>query len=179
MHIIAGNMIALPFPDHTFDAVTSRNGLMFPGDKLGCVREALRVLKPGSKAGWLVWGEIKSNPTFLAVNAGLESFFDERFQPRMIRHNLGKPGLLEDIIQQAGFAKAEEIELQQQRIITQANDYFRRAIESAAPHRVGALSETEWSALLEMVKNACAGYLEGKIFKLPIVMRLGIGTAPA
>ena len=86
----------------------------------------------------------------------------------MIWHNLGKPGLLEDIIQQAGFAKAEEIELKQRRVTTQADDYFRRAVESAAPHRVGALSETEWSALLEMVENACTDYLEGKIFKLPI-----------
>ena len=34
LHIITGNMTTLPFPNHTFDAITSRNGLMFPDNKL-------------------------------------------------------------------------------------------------------------------------------------------------
>ena len=179
MHIITGNMAALPFPNHTFDAVTSRNGIMFPDDKLQCAREALRVLRPGRKAGWLVWGEIESNPTFLAINTGLEMFFGEKFQPRMIRHSLGKSGLLKNIIQQAGFAKAEEIELKNERIISQGDGFFRRAIERAVPHRIGALSETDWSELLKTVENSCSDHLKDNILKIPIVMRLGIGTAPA
>ena len=165
LHIITGNMTTLPFPNHTFDAITSRNGLMFPDNKLQCAREALRVLKPGRKAVWLVWGEIESNPTFLAVNIGLESFFGVKFRPRMIRHNLGKAGLLKDIIKRAGFAKAEEIELKQERIITQEDGFFRRAIERAAPHRVGSLSETEWSVLLKMAENACSYHLKSKIWR--------------
>ena len=179
MHIISGNMDTLPFPNQIFDAITSRNGLMFSDNKLQCAREALRVLKPGRKAVWLVWGEIESNPTFLAVNIGLESFFGQKFRPRMIRHNLGKAGLLKDIMQRAGFAKTEEIELKQERIITPEDNFFRRAIERAAPHRVDSLSETDWSALLKLVENACSDHLQRKILKIPIVMRLGIGTAPA
>ena len=97
----------------------------------------------------------------------------------MIRHNLGKPGLLKDIIQRAGFRKAEEIELKQEKIITHEDNFLRRAIERAAPHKVGPLSETEWSALLDMVESACSDHLKSKILKIPIVMRLGIGTAPA
>ena len=179
MHIITGNMAALPFPNHTFDAFTSRNGLMFPDDKLQCAREALRVLRPGRKAGWLVWGDIESNPTFLAINTGLESFFGENFRPRMIRHSLGKSGLLTNIIRQAGFANAEEIELKNERIINQEDGFFRRAIERAVPHRIGALSETDWSELLKTVENSCSDHLKGNILKIPMVMRLGIGTAPA
>ena len=47
--IVSGDMTALPFPDASFDAVTCRNGLMFPDDKPACVAEARRVLKPGAK----------------------------------------------------------------------------------------------------------------------------------
>ncbi len=177
LRITAGNMIALPFPDSTFDAVSSRNGLMFPDDKTGCAREALRVLKPGGRAGWMVWGPIDANPTFLAVNAGLEKFFGEQFPPRLIRHNLGTPGLLADVITQAGFAKAEEIELKQERFIRRDDDYFRRAVSRTAPHRVGNLSETGWAALLDSVQNACANFREGDLYRIPIVARLGIGTA--
>jgi SAM-dependent methyltransferase len=177
LRITAGNMIALPFPDSTFDAITSRNGLMFPDDKTGCAREALRVLKPGGTAGWMVWGPIDANPTFLAVNAGLENFFGEQFPPRLIRHNLGTPGLLADVITQAGFANAKEIELKQERILKRDDDYFRRAVARTAPHRVGNLSETDWSALLGDVQSACTDYRDGDIYRIPIVARLGIGTA--
>ena len=65
--IVSGDMAALPFPDKCFDAVTCRNGLMFPDDKLACVAEARRVLKPGAKGAWLVWSTIEDNPTFLRV----------------------------------------------------------------------------------------------------------------
>ena len=176
LRITAGNMTALPFCDSTFDAVTSRNGLMFPNDKIGCAREVLRVLKPGGTAGWMVWGPIDANPTFSSVNAGLKKFFGENFPPRLIRHNLGAPGLLADIITQAGFAKAEEIELKQERLIKKDNDYFRRAVARTAPHRIGTLSEAEWTALLDDVQNACADYWDGDIYRIPIVARLGIGT---
>jgi ubiquinone/menaquinone biosynthesis C-methylase UbiE len=177
LRITTGNMITLPFSDNTFDAVTSRNGLMFPDDKIGCAREALRVLKPGGTAGWMVWGPIDANPTFLAVNAGLEKFFDEQFPPRLIRHNLGASGLLSDVITQAGFAKAKEIELKQERLVKSGDDYFRRAVARTAPHRIGNLSETEWTALLDNVQNACTDYRDGDIYRIPIVARLGIGTA--
>lgn len=177
LHITAGNMISLPFPDNTFDAVTSRNGLMFPDNKVGCAREALRVLKPGGTAGWMVWGLIEDNPTFLTVNSGLEEFFGEKFPPRMIRHNLGAPGLLRDVISEAGFATAKEIELKQERPLKPDDDYFRRAIARTVPHDVSNLSETDWAALLEIVQNACAPYKDGAIYRIPIVARLGIGTA--
>jgi len=177
LRITAGNMIALPFPDSTFDAVTSRNGLMFPDDKIGCAREVLRVLKPGGTAGWMVWGPIDANPTFFAVNAGLEMFFGEEFPSRLIRHNLGAPGLLADVITQAGFAKAEEIELKQERLINRGDDYFRRAVARTAPHRVLNLSDTDLASLLDSVQNACADYQDGDVFRIPIVARIGIGTA--
>ena len=177
LRISAGNMISLPFPDGTFDAVTSRNGLMFPDDKVGCAREALRVLKPGGTAGWMVWGPIEENPTFLVVNAGLEQFFGEKFPPRLIRHNLGAPGLLSDIIKNAGFATSKEIELKQERCLKPHDDYFRRAVARTSPHRVSDLTETEWEALLQIVQDLCTPYRDGDIFKIPVVARLGIGIA--
>jgi len=172
-----GDMDSLPFPNGTFDAVTSRNGLMFSQNKLDCAKETLRVLRPGGKAVWLVWGELSLNPTFLAVSAGLESFFGEISPPRMIRHNLSKPGALKEIIRNSGFAKFEELQLKWERRITPDDDYFHRAVARTAPNRVAALTEADLGVLLEKVRNACAEYLVDDIYNIPIIMRLGIGTA--
>src|SRR2546422_11096431 len=44
----------LPFPDPSFDLITSRFGVMFLGED--ALREACRVLRPGSRACFLAWG---------------------------------------------------------------------------------------------------------------------------
>lgn len=50
------DMEALPFPDAQFDVVTCRFGLMFCPDVGRALREIRRVLKPGGRAAFLVWG---------------------------------------------------------------------------------------------------------------------------
>jgi len=47
VHVRAGDALALPFADATFDRAYSQNVAMNIADKLAMYREALRVLKPG------------------------------------------------------------------------------------------------------------------------------------
>ena len=46
----------LPFADGSFDLVTSRFGVMFFADTPAALREIRRVLKPGGRVTFLVWG---------------------------------------------------------------------------------------------------------------------------
>jgi ubiquinone/menaquinone biosynthesis C-methylase UbiE len=46
----------LPFPDDTFDRITSRLGVMFFNDLPRALREMHRVMKPGGRAVLLAWG---------------------------------------------------------------------------------------------------------------------------
>jgi ubiquinone/menaquinone biosynthesis C-methylase UbiE len=46
----------LPFPDASFDLVTSRFGVMFFADMSRALAEIKRVLKPGGRVAVLVWG---------------------------------------------------------------------------------------------------------------------------
>lgn len=46
---VAGDALALPFPDHTFDGVTISYGLRNVEDTSAALREMLRVTKPGGR----------------------------------------------------------------------------------------------------------------------------------
>lgn len=56
----------LPFPDQQFDLATSRFGVMFFSDIDRALRELYRVLKPGARACFAVWGP-KEQPYFAST----------------------------------------------------------------------------------------------------------------
>lgn len=178
LRCVSGDMAMLPFPDNRFDAITCRNGMMFPEDKTNCVREAARVLKPGGRAAFLVWGPIEENPTFLVVNKGLETFFGQKFPPRMVRHSLGADGQLSALLQGAGFAAVAEVRVAHDRKVAKGDDYFRRATARAVPDQTANLTESEWDGLLAAIEEAARAMQDGDGFVVPIVARMGIGDAP-
>jgi ubiquinone/menaquinone biosynthesis C-methylase UbiE len=57
------DMASLPFADSSFDAVTCRFGLMFCNNLAATLTEIRRVLRPGGKAAFIVWGA-RTQPLF-------------------------------------------------------------------------------------------------------------------
>jgi SAM-dependent methyltransferase len=66
---------ALPFPDRTFDAVVCQFGLMFVPDKTLAAREVFRVLRPGRRFLFNVWGSLEENPLGRIAHEAVASFF--------------------------------------------------------------------------------------------------------
>jgi SAM-dependent methyltransferase len=66
---------ALPFEDHSFDRVVMQFGIMFLPDKVQGLREAKRVLKPGGKLLFSVWGKLFDNPYAEAAHSTVQGFF--------------------------------------------------------------------------------------------------------
>ena len=63
--------LALPFADRAFDAVVCQFGIMFFPDRVAGMREARRVLKPGGRFLFSVWGRLADNPVMAEAVAGV------------------------------------------------------------------------------------------------------------
>ncbi len=104
---------ALPFSDAYFDAITSRMGVMFfPRDR--ALAEIRRVLKPGGRVGFTVWGSYENNPWITAIREPVVCRLPERPQaaagPDPFRY--AEPGSLSADLKQAQFRDVHEQILQ-------------------------------------------------------------------
>lgn len=71
------DMTALPFGDGAFGTVVCQFGFMFPPDKAAAFRESRRVLRPGGRLLFNVWGSLEDNPANPATLRALERLFPE------------------------------------------------------------------------------------------------------
>lgn len=99
----------LPFPDGSFDCVTSRFGVMYYTDLATAVSEAHRVLRPQGRVGWLAWGPLDQpfwNATARVAlhHAGMAEFPPEALQP--FRYAVG--GRLASALTSGGFEEVRE-----------------------------------------------------------------------
>ena len=66
---------ALPFADAGFAAVACQFGVMFFPDKQAAYREAHRVLQPGGRFHFSVWGPLEDNPIPRLVHEAMATLF--------------------------------------------------------------------------------------------------------
>jgi SAM-dependent methyltransferase len=99
----------LPFPDQSFDLVTSRFGVMFFQDCVRAMGEVRRVLKPGSRACFAAWGPFEQ--PYWATMMGVAARYVEGpilapGGPDPFRFS--QPGSLSAVLREAGFNQVDE-----------------------------------------------------------------------
>ncbi|MEO7952554.1 MAG: methyltransferase domain-containing protein [Polaromonas sp.] len=138
----------------SFDAAVCRLGLMFCLAPLQALRQMLQALKPGRRASVLVFSEPQRNPCIGILmmtalqHAGLAP--RDPFQPGSLL-SLGKPGLMEELFQQAGFAEVDVARIAAPFRLPSAAHYLAFVRSSASPiiallgHLSPAAREAAWA----------------------------------
>lgn len=180
MDFTACDVTALSFGNDTFDCVTCRFGLMSVDEekKAMAAAEALRVLKPGGRAAYVVWGPYEENPPFHVPRRAVASHFGEDEGPVPPRHSMSAPGTLEDILSAAGFEAAQEHELRYSNEVRDPAEYVERGLKRSFAQKVEGLAEDAFRALRNAVLDAWEPFIEGGVLYVPNYARLGIGWKP-
>ncbi len=94
-----GSMFELPWPDASFDAVTSFNGIW--GGCEDAVAEIARVLRPGGRFGFTFWGPgsaLDLRDYFIVLGTSGPDVAEELISLAAI----GQPGVAESMVEDAG-----------------------------------------------------------------------------
>jgi len=172
----------LPFPDQSFDLVTSRFGVMFFKDCEKALGEVHRVLKPEARACFLAWGPFEqpywsSTMGIVARRVGGPTLVPGGPDP----FKFAQPGTLSSVLRKAGFSNIEE----ETKSLPwtwpgTAEEVWEQAQAAATPflallQRVPASKRNE---IDREVIDAIQQYADGENIKFGAVIVLGSGTKP-
>ncbi|MBM3491163.1 MAG: class I SAM-dependent methyltransferase [Alphaproteobacteria bacterium] len=170
------DMEALPFAEASFEAVTCRLGLMYVPNPSRAAGEARRVLRPGGRAAFLVWGPHEDNTQFVVLDdvfhnvMGLEPH-EGAFTPT----RFGAAGDVTRVLLAAGFAEVEERELRFNPRVDPASRFWRPQLGLRLGDRLERLSRPERERLDAAMAAGFERFRDGDRIQLRVHARLGIG----
>jgi ubiquinone/menaquinone biosynthesis C-methylase UbiE len=175
---------ALPFSANQFDAVVSRFGVMFFPSAVDCLREMLRVLKPGGRMALAVWYAAERNP-FDSVVSRVVDRYAEPLPPKPGSTNMFRfatPGDLMAVLANAGASATSERILQFSiRAGLSAEEFWtlRSEMSEKLRSRLAPLSNSQREALERDAIEAIRAYSVEDRISIPAEVLIVSGRKPS
>lgn len=170
----------LDLPDNSFDAVTSRVGLIYFPDQQRALQESRRVLKPGGRVAACVYSTAENNRFFsipisvIRRRAQLPPPLPGQPGP----FSLGSDGVLADAMRRAGFRDVESRVIPSPLRMASAAEYLRFARESfgALHQTLIGLPEEERASVWDEIEGELRQFEGPDGFTGPCEMIVAAGT---
>ena len=174
---------SLPFADSSFDVVVSRLGVMLFPDPLGAMHEMLRVLKPGGRLAFAVWGKSEVNPFCYLVTRVLEQHVKspdaDPDAPSAFR--FAEPGKLTRVMTQAGAIEVEEsvVTFDLEAPVSPRQFWSMRSqMSDTLREKLNKLSADEQAQIAIEVEQAVQEFFPNDQMKFPAHLIIATGNKP-
>jgi ubiquinone/menaquinone biosynthesis C-methylase UbiE len=174
---------SLPFAGESFDVVVSRLGVMLFADPDMALREMLRVLKPGGRLAFAVWGKSDINPfCYLVIHVldhHVKSPAADPDAPSAFR--FAEPGKLTSVMTQAGAIDVDEeiVTFDLEAPISPRQFWTMRSQTSdTLREKLTKLSADEQAQIAVEVEQAVKEFFPSNQMKFPAQLIIATGNKP-
>jgi len=176
-----GDAEALPYPDHSFDAVVSNFGVHHVPRPDKAIAEALRVLRPGGRVAFTTWAEPADNIAWRLLFDAIRAHGDmQAANAPPSGGNLDTPEAVRRLVDAAGFTGCGAQTVRREWLVAEPRDIVvalaRGTVRTAA--LIAAQPAAARPAIEAAVAEAAAAYRREGGFAVPIAAILAHGVKP-
>lgn len=153
----AGDMLALGYPDATFDAVVCVFGIFFVPDMVAATRELWRMVRPGGRLAITTWGPDLFEPANSAFWAAIQAERPDLVKSFNPWERISTPVGLRAMLLEAGLVNAEIVSEQGNHEINTPDDWWLIAMGSGYRGTLAQLDPATLARVRERNLEALGG----------------------
>lgn len=178
LHLAAADMMALPFPDAVMDRISCRFGIMFVPDPVKAAQECLRVLKPGGRVGFMIWGPREEQTLFTVLAAAVADFLNQDHDAHHFAiFRFGAEDSLPALLRETSLTNIREMSLRFSPKVQAQHNFWQAQLDMSFGHLLRDLTEPMRKELDSLIRDRFAPYITDDGLHYQLAAHIKIVTA--